>query len=102
MHGFEDLQLNMNLGYDILESKYAKDVPDLAGMMYTANKKDGTGLDYDSKQQKRNTLLDLYANYQHTFAGRSITTPLFRRKAKNCSRRSTTSLSIIFCLCMDA
>lgn len=70
VHGFEDLQLNMNLGYDILESKYAKDVPDLAGMMYTANKKDGTGLDYDSKQQKRNTLLDLYANYQHTFAGK--------------------------------
>lgn len=24
VHGFEDLQLNMNLGYDILESKYAK------------------------------------------------------------------------------
>lgn len=70
VHGFEDLQLNMNLGYDILESKYAKDVPDLAGMMYTANKKDGTGLDYDSKQQKRNTLLDLYANYQHTFGGK--------------------------------
>lgn len=33
VHGFEDLQLNMNLGYDILESKYAKDVPDLAGVL---------------------------------------------------------------------
>lgn len=70
VHGFEDLQLNMNLGYDVLESKYNKDVPQLAGMMYTANKKDGTGLDFDSKQNKRNTLLDLYANYQHTFAGK--------------------------------
>ena len=70
VHGFEDLQLNMNLGYDVLESKYNKDVPQLAGMMYTSNKKDGTGLDFDSKQNKRNTLLDLYANYQHTFAGK--------------------------------
>lgn len=67
VHGFEDLQLNMNLGYDVLKSTYKQDVPDLAGMMYTANKKDGTGLDFDSKQNKRNTLLDLYANYQHTF-----------------------------------
>lgn len=68
IHGFEDLQLNMNLGYDILKSKYNKDVPSLAGMMYTSNLKDGTGLDFDSKQNKRNTLLDLYANYQHVFA----------------------------------
>lgn len=67
VHGFEDLQLNMNLGYDVLESKYNKDIPQYAGMMYTANKKDGTGLDFDSKQNKTNTLLDLYANYQHTF-----------------------------------
>lgn len=67
VHGFEDLQLNMNLGYDVLKSKYNKNVPDLAGMMYTSNMKDGTGLAYNSKQDKRNTLLDLYANYQHTF-----------------------------------
>ena len=70
LHGLEDLALNLNLGYDVLQSKYTKDVPDLAGMMYTANKKDGTGLDYDGKQKKRNTLLDLYANYTHTFARR--------------------------------
>ena len=67
VHGLEDLQLNINLGYDVLESKYNKDIPQYAGMMYTANKKDGTGLDFDSKQNKTNTLLDLYANYQHTF-----------------------------------
>ena len=29
--------------------------------------KDGTGLDYDGTQNKRNTLLDLYANYRHVF-----------------------------------
>ena len=67
VHGFEDLTLNANLGYDVLQSKFMQDVPDKAGMMYTANKKDGTGLDYDGKQQKHNYLLDLYANYAHTF-----------------------------------
>ena len=68
VHGFEDLQFNMNMGYDVLESKYSKDVPQFAGMMYTENKKDGTGLDFNSKQYKTNTLLDIYANYHHTFA----------------------------------
>ena len=67
VHGFEDLQLNANLGFDILKSIYTKDVPDKAGMMYTSNMKDGTGLDYDGTQNKRNTLLDLYANYRHVF-----------------------------------
>ena len=67
VHHLEDLQLNMNLGYDVLTSKYSKEVPELAGMMYTSNMKDGTGLVYDSKQNKRNYLLDLYANYSHVF-----------------------------------
>lgn len=68
IHGFEDLQLNLNLGYDVLRSNYDKDVPDQAGMMYTSNMKDGTGLDYSSRQDKRNYLLDLYANYSHEFS----------------------------------
>lgn len=67
VHHFEDLQLNLNLGYDILKSSYSNNVPQLAGMMYTSNMKDGTGLNYDSKQNKRNTLLDFYANYSHVF-----------------------------------
>lgn len=70
IHGFEDLKLNANYGFDLLESKYKKDVPSLAGMMYTSNIKDGTGLDYDSKQKKHNTLLDLYANYHHLFSSK--------------------------------
>ena len=31
VHHLEDLQLNMNLGYDVLTSKYSKEVPELAG-----------------------------------------------------------------------
>ena len=68
IHGLEDLQVNLNLGYDVLKSLYNQDVPDLAGMMYTSNQKDGTGLAYASKQNKSNYLLDFYANYDHTFA----------------------------------
>lgn len=67
VHHFEDLQLNLNLGYDILKSTYSNNVPQLAGMMYTSNMKDGTGLNYDSKQNKRNTVLDFYGNYSHIF-----------------------------------
>lgn len=67
VHGLEDLKLNVNLGYDVLESKYNKDVPDLAGTMYTENQKDGTGLMQRGTQNKRNLLLDAFANYDKTF-----------------------------------
>lgn len=67
VHRLEDLQLNLNLGYDVLKSKDEKDVPEKAGMMYTSNMKDGTGLAYDAKQNKRNYLLDLYGNYSHVW-----------------------------------
>lgn len=69
VHGFEDLRFNLNLGYDILQSKYRNDVPDLAGMMYTGNMKDGTGLKERVKQDKRNTLFDFYTNYTREFGG---------------------------------
>ena len=63
VHNFEDLKFTLNMGYDILSSKENKDVPELAGMMYTSNMKDGTGLVYDGKQEKKNTLLDFYGTY---------------------------------------
>lgn len=73
VHNFEDLKFTLNMGYDILSSNENKDVPELAGMMYTSNMKDGTGLVYDGKQEKKNTLLDFYGTYnpdlgeKHTF-----------------------------------
>ncbi len=67
VHGFEDLRFNLNLGYDGLTSKNIKEVPELTGMMYTQNQKDGTGLSQNGKQQKRNYLLDFYGNYENTF-----------------------------------
>ena len=117
VHRLEDLQLNANLGYDVLKSKYTKNVPDMAGMMYTSNMKDGTGLVYDSKQNKRNYLLDLYANYAHVFnekhnfsamagyvgsiSGRNSMQPLFLRKEKNCFRPIIMSLNITCSLFTD-
>ena len=68
IHGLEDLKLNVNLGYDVLESKYNKDVPELAGMMYTQHQKDGTGLMQRGVQNKRNYLLDAFANYDKTIS----------------------------------
>lgn len=67
IHGLEDISLNLNLGYDVLQSKYHRQVPELAGMMYTGNQKDGTGLDFQGKQNKSNLLLDFYANYHHNW-----------------------------------
>lgn len=67
LHGFEDLRFNLNLGYDGLTSKYIKKVPEMAGMMYTQNQKDGTSLSQYGKHLKRNYLLDFYGNYDATF-----------------------------------
>ena len=68
VHGLEDLSFDLNLGYDVLSSNYDRNVPQFAGMMYTGNQKDGTGLMEHGRQSKRNYLLDLYANYKHTWA----------------------------------
>lgn len=68
IHGLEDLQVTLNLGYDVLESKDRRIVPEKAGMMYTSNMKDGTGLVYSGSQKKKNYLLDFYGTYAKTFA----------------------------------
>lgn len=109
VHGFEDLKLNVNLGYDVLRSKYSEDVPALAGLMYTSNQKDGTGLKYRSTQKKHNYLLDIFANYDHTWhkhtvglmAGygwqhfwKNMTTPPTTPATRSCCRPSTASRSI--------
>ena len=72
IHGFEDLKLNLNLGYDVLRSKYRCKVPELAGTMYTSNQKDGTGLRERSTQDKRNYLIDAYANYDKKLGKHTI------------------------------
>ena len=63
VHGFEDLRFNLNLGYDILKEDKSSTTPKYAPSMYTGNQNDGTGKIYSYTQDKSNTLLDFYANY---------------------------------------
>ncbi len=65
IHGLEDLRLNGNFGFDVLRSKYNLDVPQYSVMTYTGYKKDGTGITESGVQDKRNFLIDLYADYNH-------------------------------------
>ncbi len=65
VHGLEDLHLNGNFGFDVLKSKYNLDVPQYSVMTYTGYKKDGTGVNEFGVQDKRNFLIDLYADYSH-------------------------------------
>lgn len=63
IHGLEDLHLNLSLGYDIQRKTTDEMIPQFAPAMYTSNQKDGTGKVYAYVQDKKNTLLDIYANY---------------------------------------
>ena len=63
IHGFEDLHLNLNLGYDISKSNGKVFVPDDAPQAWTGIGNDGQGLDQKYTQKKKNSQLDFYANY---------------------------------------
>jgi len=65
IHGLEDLRLNGNFGFDVLQSKYNLDVAQYSSMTYVGYQKDGTGILENGKQDKRNFLLDFYADYNH-------------------------------------
>lgn len=63
IHGFEDLRLNLNLGYDVLKKDYSEFTPDKAPSMYTSNNNDGTGSEYQKQDNNKNYLFSSYANY---------------------------------------
>lgn len=67
IHGLEDLQLNLNMGYDIRKNTYDETIPDNAPSMYTGNLYDGTGIKYHNKYLNKNYLLSAYANYVKDF-----------------------------------
>ncbi|WP_165043499.1 TonB-dependent receptor [Dysgonomonas sp. ZJ709] len=70
IHGFEDLVLNVNAGFDIKSNDYTEIVPQNAPSMWTSNLQDGTGLDYFTTAENRNYLLDFYANYNKDFGAK--------------------------------
>ncbi|MBD8349745.1 SusC/RagA family TonB-linked outer membrane protein [Dysgonomonas sp. HGC4] len=63
IHGFEDLHLNVNLGYDIRRNKEEETIPDLAPSMYTSNRSDGRGKFHLEDNKNTNYILSTYANY---------------------------------------
>jgi len=67
IHGFEDLILHANLGYDVQVKDFDESVPNYAPSMYVSHMQDGSGKSYYSKNEKRNYLIDLYANYKKEF-----------------------------------
>lgn len=68
IHGFEELVLNANFGYDIYNIKSTENVPQYAPSMYVGHLKDGTELKSTDKDKFRNYLIDLYANYSKDIA----------------------------------
>ncbi len=67
IHGFEDLTLHANLGYDVRVDDYDESIPNNAPSMYVSHMQDGSGKSYTSKNENRNYLIDLYANYKRDF-----------------------------------
>jgi len=72
IHGFEDLKLNLNSGFDILKSDGDIYVPDNAPLSWTSIGNDGQGLLENYKQKKNNYQFDAYANYTKTLSDHKI------------------------------
>lgn len=64
IHGLEDLSLHFGVGYDISCSEISAAIPDLSGISFY------DGLEYYSRNDKRNYNIDVAINYDHTFAGK--------------------------------
>lgn len=67
IHGLEDIQLNVNMGYDVRRKDNGESMPQYAPAMYTSNKNNGTGKVYSKIEDHSNYLLTLYANYNKEF-----------------------------------
>lgn len=64
IHGFEDLHLNLNLGYDWSESKENNTIADNTPTSWNSYDRNGAAINLYTWQLKQNTLLDFYANYK--------------------------------------
>lgn len=70
IHGFEDLRLNVNMGYDIRKRDYEETIPDKAPSMYSSNQTDGRGKFYSEDNKNTNYLFTSYANYTKDIAAK--------------------------------
>ena len=74
IHGFEDLVLTANFGYDIRKQDYKEETPDNAPSTYTGVWQDGTGRKIRNKYENTNKLFDLYGTYSKILDKHSLTT----------------------------
>lgn len=72
VHGFEDLKLNVNAGFDMLKSDGDVFVPDNSPLSWTSIGSDGQGLVEAYTQKKKNLQLDLYADYNKSIGSHKI------------------------------
>lgn len=66
IHGFEDLVLTVNLGYDVRRQDYKEDIPDKAPSTYTGVWADGSGQKIRNINDNSNSLFDFYGTYSRT------------------------------------
>ena len=67
-HGLEDLRLNLNLGIDWAKSKGMTENAQGSEASYHSTTESGMGSHTDYDYVRRNTTLEFYADYNHTFA----------------------------------
>ncbi|HAC40177.1 MAG TPA: SusC/RagA family protein [Rikenellaceae bacterium] len=68
LHGFEDLRMNLNLGIDVASSNNTNVTKEGSESSYHNTSESGMGSHEDYTYTRRNTTLEFYADYSHTFA----------------------------------
>jgi len=68
VHGFEDLRLNLNLGIDWAKSNGVTEIAQGSEESIHNTTESGGGSHTDYDYTRRNTTLEFYADYSHTFA----------------------------------
>ena len=68
LHGFEDLRMNLNLGIDVASAKNTNVTNEGSESSYHNTSESGMGSHEDYTYTRRNTTLEFYADYSHTFA----------------------------------
>ena len=68
IHGLEDLRLNLNLGIDWAKSKGVTENAKGSEASFHSTTESGMGSHTDYDYIRRNTTLEFYADYSHTFA----------------------------------
>ncbi len=68
VHGFEDLRLNLNLGIDVAGANNTNITAQGSESSFHNTSESGLGSHEDYNYTRRNTTLEFYADYSHTFA----------------------------------